>query len=94
MESRKSDLITRRTALLLLAALPLLAGETALDRYVKTPDPHYKHEVVKTIPGKGYTAYVVELTSPGVEALADDREAGQGGTLDGLPLYIRREQSR
>jgi len=63
MELRKSDIVTRRAALILLAALPLLAGETALDRYVKTPDPHYKHEVVKTIPGKGYTVYVVELTS-------------------------------
>ncbi|MBI3683170.1 MAG: PhoPQ-activated pathogenicity-related family protein [Acidobacteria bacterium] len=44
-------------------AFCLLAGETALDRYVKTPDPNYKYEVVKTIPGKGYTGYVVEMTS-------------------------------
>jgi PhoPQ-activated pathogenicity-related protein len=48
---------------LALLAVPLMAAETALDRYVKTPDPNYKYEVVKTIPGKGYTVYAVELTS-------------------------------
>lgn len=63
MELRRSDTMTRRAALILAAAWPLLGGETALDRYVKSPDAHYKHEVVKTIPGRGYTAYVVELTS-------------------------------
>lgn len=47
----------------LLLALPLIAAETALDRYVKAPDSNYKYEVVKTIPGKGYTVYVVDLTS-------------------------------
>lgn len=46
---------------LLAATLP--AAETALDRYVKTPDPAYKYEVVRTIPGDGYTAQVIELTS-------------------------------
>jgi len=53
----------RNLTLLILAAIPLSAGETALDRYVKTPDPNYKYEVVRTIPGPGYTAYVVDLTS-------------------------------
>lgn len=53
----------RNLTLLVLAAIPLLAGETALDRYVKAPDPNYKYEVVRTIPGPGYTAYVVDLTS-------------------------------
>lgn len=37
--------------------------ETALDRYVAAPDPHYHWEVVNTIPGDGYTTYVVDLTS-------------------------------
>lgn len=55
--------MTRRIAWFLLAGLPLAAGETALDRYVKAPDANYKFEVVKTIPGPGYTAYVVDLTS-------------------------------
>jgi len=50
-------------ALLLTAALPLIAAETALDRYVKKPDPTYKYELVKTIPGQGYTTYIIDLTS-------------------------------
>ncbi len=37
--------------------------ETALDRYVHTPDPAYKWELAKTIPGQGYTAYVLNMTS-------------------------------
>ena len=46
-------------------ALPLAAigQQTALDRYVHAPDPSYKFELVKTIPGEGYTAYVLDLTS-------------------------------
>src|SRR5689334_20328221 len=36
---------------------------TPLDRYVAAPDDNYKYQVVSTIPGKGYTAYVVDLTS-------------------------------
>jgi PhoPQ-activated pathogenicity-related protein len=50
-------------ALFVLAALPLAAAETALDRYVNKPDPTYKFELVKTIPGQGYTAYVIDMTS-------------------------------
>lgn len=50
-------------ALALAAALPLAAAETALDRYVRKPDPTYKYELVRTIPGRGYTTYVVNLTS-------------------------------
>jgi PhoPQ-activated pathogenicity-related protein len=55
--------MTRRLALILFAAFSLTAAETALDKYVKTPDPAYKFEVVKTVPGKGFTTYVVDLTS-------------------------------
>ena len=36
---------------------------TALDRYVAAPDPSYRYEVVKTIPGNGYTTTVLKLTS-------------------------------
>lgn len=52
-----------RFLLIALLALPVFPAETALDRYVNTPDPAFKWEVVKTIPGKGYTGFVVELTS-------------------------------
>lgn len=47
-----------------LAAAPPKAGKsTALDRYVQAPDSNYKYELVKTIPGSGYTVYVLDMTS-------------------------------
>lgn len=52
-----------------LPLLPLLAFLAAgpynqpLDHYVAAPDSHYKYELVKTVPGQGYTAYVIDLTS-------------------------------
>lgn len=58
---RRSFLLLAAT--LSFAALPAPAAETALDRYVKAPDPTYKYEVVNTVHGDGYTMYVVELTS-------------------------------
>jgi PhoPQ-activated pathogenicity-related protein len=39
------------------------AARTALDRYVDAPDPHYKYELAATIPGAGYTAFVLDMTS-------------------------------
>ena len=38
-------------------------GRTALDEYIAKPDPAYKFELVRTIPGDGYTAYVLEMAS-------------------------------
>lgn len=50
---------------LALLVLPLVAAskETALDRYVHAADPSYKFELVNTIAGEGYHAYVLDLTS-------------------------------
>ncbi|MCU0250397.1 MAG: PhoPQ-activated pathogenicity-related family protein [Vicinamibacterales bacterium] len=39
------------------------AAKTALDRYVGAPDPSYKYELAATIPGEGYTAFVLDMTS-------------------------------
>ena len=39
------------------------AATTALDEYVAKPDPAYHYELVKTIPGRGFTQYVVDMTS-------------------------------
>jgi len=36
---------------------------TALDKYVAAPDPNYAYTIVKTVPGDGYTGYVVEMIS-------------------------------
>ena len=43
--------------------LAAASKETALDRYVHAPDPTYKWELVNTIPGDGFKAYVLDLTS-------------------------------
>lgn len=58
--------ITHSLALLAVVGLSVCAQtkkETALDRYVAKPDPAYKWELVKTIPGQGVTAYVLNVTS-------------------------------
>ena len=36
---------------------------TDLDRYVRTPDPSYSWKLVQTLPGTGYTAYILEMKS-------------------------------
>ena len=58
---------TRVSVLVLTGALAFFAQaaskQTALDRYVAAPDPNYKYEIVNTIPGEGYTTFVVDLTS-------------------------------
>lgn len=37
--------------------------ETALDRYVHAPDPHFHYELARTITAPGYTGYVLDMTS-------------------------------
>ena len=50
--------------LMLLATSSGFAREsTALDRYVAAPDPNYHYELHSTISGKGFTGYVLEMTS-------------------------------
>lgn len=64
----------RFIVLIAALALPLAAAskETALDRYVHAADPSYKFELVNTIAGEGYRAFVLDLTSqtwkPPIEA--------------------------
>ncbi len=56
----------RRAALLAGFALVLCAAsaqETSLDRYVNQRDSVYAWSLVSTIPGDGYRAFVLELTS-------------------------------
>ena len=53
---------------LCLSALPIFSAEragkvTGLDKYVQAPYSNYHYELVKTIPGDGYTAYVLDMTS-------------------------------
>jgi len=42
---------------------PAHTRETALDRYVRTPDPAFRFSVVATRPGAGHTAYLLEMVS-------------------------------
>ena len=48
-----------------LLAFPFCAAasETALDRYVHSPDKAFHYELVKTISAPGYTTYVLAMTS-------------------------------
>jgi PhoPQ-activated pathogenicity-related protein len=48
---------------LLTLAIPASTQETALDRYIARPDPSYGWKLIAAIPGEGYKAYVLELTS-------------------------------
>ncbi len=57
-------------AVLVIGAAPVGAraavnesDRTALDRYVAAPDTNYNYSLVKTVPGKGWTTYVLEMTS-------------------------------
>ncbi len=45
---------------LIVQAVP---SETPLDRYVAAPDPNFKYELVKTIPGESSTTYVLNMVS-------------------------------
>src|SRR2546427_5504395 len=36
---------------------------TALDAYVAAPDTNYTFQLIKTIPGKGQTTYILDMTS-------------------------------
>src|SRR5260370_31873634 len=61
--------LPRRTFILLACSLALIAAAehggklTGLDKYVQAADPNYRYELVKTIPGEGYTTYVLDMTS-------------------------------
>jgi PhoPQ-activated pathogenicity-related protein len=47
-----------------LAQAPAPAGvKTALDKYVETPDPSYKYELVGKTQGAGYTTFILKMTS-------------------------------
>lgn len=47
-----------------LAQAPMPANEkTALDKYVEAPDPSYKYELVNKVTGKGYTTFIIKMTS-------------------------------
>src|SRR4051812_42356221 len=58
-----SFLVWVTTGIAVIGSSRLLAGETALDRYVARPDPTYSWNVVRTVAGNPLTQYVVDLKS-------------------------------
>ena len=68
-------MVTKRLPVLLAFALAAFAAEhakqTPLDAFIHAPDAAFHYELAKTIPGEGYTTYVLDLTSqawpPGAE---------------------------
>src|SRR5260370_42501930 len=62
-------ILPRRIFVLLDCSLTLVAASdhagklTGLDKYVQSADPNYRYELIKTIPGEGYTTYVLDMTS-------------------------------
>jgi PhoPQ-activated pathogenicity-related protein len=53
-----------RTALLLtLSSFALAGAKTPLDEYVARPDSNFRYKLVKTTPGKGYTAHLLDMVS-------------------------------
>lgn len=62
--------------------------QTALDRYIAQPDSHYKYDLVSTIAGDGFTAYVLDMTSQSWRSATEvDRLSGSiGSPSSSLPL--------
>src|SRR5262249_794517 len=59
-------MITRRSVALFFIAFFALAADrkpAPLAEFIKRPDPAFKSSLAKTMPGEGYTAYVLDLTS-------------------------------
>jgi PhoPQ-activated pathogenicity-related protein len=57
-------LLLALSAFTALAQAPTPANDrTALDKYVEAPDPTYKYELAGKVQGKGYTTYILKMTS-------------------------------
>jgi len=74
----KPSIIQCALALFTIGAAAFAAGhtgkQTALDKFIRAPDSNYRYQLVKTIPGQGYTAYVLDMTSqawPPADELTD-----------------------
>ncbi len=83
-------------ALILVAAVPAAgpsAGtRTPLDDYVAKPDPTYSWKLVKTLPGQGYTAYVLDLKSQTWRAVPEvDRPVWQHWLVVVKPDVVKHD---
>lgn len=66
---QKTSFILTRSVSLLFTIVLVATGQaeslkqTALDRYIAKPDPNYSYSLVNTVAGKGFTTYILEMTS-------------------------------
>src|SRR5438132_13992779 len=81
--SAKNFLHSGVLALSMLSAIPAIGEVTALDRYIAAPDPSYRYELIETIPGDGYAAHVLEMTS---QRWRDEREVDRPLWKHGLTV--------
>ncbi|HEY8462286.1 MAG TPA: PhoPQ-activated pathogenicity-related family protein [Blastocatellia bacterium] len=49
--------------MLTFTAFAQAPAKTALDKYVEAPDPSYKYELVSKVQGKGYSTFIINMTS-------------------------------
>ena len=47
----------------LTAKFHIARNSTMLDKYVYTPDPNFQYKLVNTVQGKGFTTYILDVTS-------------------------------
>ena len=84
---------------LLLAFLPVSAAkcqeETALDRYVASADPSYHYQLLNTVPGPSYTAYIFRgLLRLYSRYGPSDRSATQGDLCHEAPVPPVTQRNR
>jgi PhoPQ-activated pathogenicity-related protein len=74
--SRSARIIALAFLLALAAASAGSTSQTALDRYIAAPDASFSWNLLSTVPGTGYTGYVLEMTSQTWRSAAEvDRPA-------------------
>jgi PhoPQ-activated pathogenicity-related protein len=71
---------------------PAARAKNALERYVETPDPVYRYEVVSSTAGKGFTTTLIEMTSQSWRSEAEvDRPIWKHWLFVVAPSEIRYE---
>jgi PhoPQ-activated pathogenicity-related protein len=71
---------------------PARGSKTALDEYIAKPDPTYAWKVVSTIPGDGYTTFVVDLKSQSWRSVPEvDRAVWQHWLVIVKPELVRHD---
>src|SRR5438445_5637 len=73
-------------------AEPVNGLKTALDEYVDKADPTYAWKIIKTVPGDGYTTFVVEMQSQRWRSLPEvDRPVWQHWLVIVKPQTVKHD---